>query len=80
MGPTYLDYVTCEPVAKDPEVLLNKLDILFTHGQMSDANRRIIREAMERLRPRNMGADFLEYRVATALYLTLINPDFAILK
>ncbi|MBY5958975.1 DUF1800 domain-containing protein [Membranicola marinus] len=78
--PTYLDYVTCEPLAKDPEILLNKLDILFTHGQMTDGNRKIIREAMESLRPGNMGADFLEYRVATALYLTLINPDFAILK
>lgn len=78
--PTYLDYNACEPLAMDPEILLNKLDILFTHGQMADDNRKIIREAMERLRPGNMGADFLEYRVATALYLTLINPDFAILK
>lgn len=78
--PTYLDYIACEPLAMDPEILLNKMDILFTHGQMTDDNRKIIREAMERLRPGNMGADFLEYRVATALYLTLINPDFAILK
>ena len=78
--PTYLDYLACEPIAKDPEILLNKFDILFTHGQMSDVNRRIIRETTERLRPGNMGADFLEYRVATVLYLTLVNPDFAILK
>lgn len=78
--PTYLDYLACEPIAKDPEILLNKFDILFTHGQMSDENRRIIRESMERMRPGNLGADFLEYRVATALFLTLINPDFAILK
>lgn len=77
---TYLDYIACEPIAKDPEVLLNKFDILFTHGQMSDENRKIIREAMERMRPGNLGADFLEYRVATAVLLTLINPDFAILK
>ncbi len=77
---TYLDYISCEPIAKDPEVLLNKFDILFTHGQMSDGSRKIIRETMERMRPGNLGADFLEYRVATALFLTLINPDFAILK
>ncbi|HLT93803.1 MAG TPA: DUF1800 family protein [Membranihabitans sp.] len=78
--PTYLDYVTCEPLSKDPDVLLNKFDILFTHGQLSEDNRAIIRQAMGQLQPGNMGADFLEYRVATALYLTLVNPDFAILK
>lgn len=78
--PTYLDYISCEPISKDPEVLLNKLDILFTHGQMTDENRRTIRQALEKIRARNMGADFLEYRVAVGLYLTMASPDFSILK
>ena len=78
--PTYLDYTTCGPLSEDPEILLNKFDVLFTHGQLTDGNRKIIREAMEQLRPGNMGAEFLERRVATALYLMLLNPDFAILK
>ncbi len=62
IDPTYLDYVSCESLAKDPEVLLNKFDILFTHGQMTDDNRKIIREAMEKLRPRNMGAERIEVK------------------
>ncbi|WP_236980784.1 DUF1800 domain-containing protein [Membranihabitans maritimus] len=78
--PTFLDYNNCEPLAKDPEVLINKLDILFTHGQMDPFTRKNIREAIEKIRGSNLGADYLEYRSALALYLTLISPDFTILK
>ncbi|GAA5221245.1 DUF1800 domain-containing protein [Membranihabitans marinus] len=78
--PTFIDYNSCEPLAKDPEVLLNKLDILYTHGQMSEFTRNNIKTAIEKLRASNTGSDYLEYRSAIALYLTLISPDFTILK
>lgn len=64
------------PLARDPEVLLNRLDMLFTHGQLSDRTRGIIKSAIEPL----VWGDYREERVRLALYLIMISPDFAILK
>lgn len=64
--PTYLDYNSCEPLAKDPEVLLNKFDILFTHGQMDEFTRNNIKQTIEMIRGSNTGSDYLELQIGRA--------------
>ncbi|MCB0601610.1 MAG: DUF1800 domain-containing protein [Saprospiraceae bacterium] len=64
------------PLARDPEVLLNRLDVLFTHGQLTDRTRSIIKSALEQLQR----GDYRDDRVRLALYLLLISPDYAIFK
>lgn len=65
-----------EPYAEDPESIINRLDILFTHGRMSETTRDIIRTAIRPL----MYGNYRRDRTALALYLTLISPDYVILK
>ena len=60
--------------AHDPEVLINKLDILFTNGQLSDNTRQIILDALNPL----VGRDFRENRVELGIYLILMSPDYVI--
>ena len=67
-----------EELAEDPEDLLNYLDIILTHGQLSDETRRIITKAMTQLSPG--GYPYLYLRVKMAIYLVLVSPDYVILK
>ena len=64
------------PLAEDPEALINRLDILFTHGQLSEGTRGIIREAIT---PFDWD-DSEIWRVRMALYLILISPDYVVIK
>lgn len=64
------------PLARDPEVLINHLDMMFTHGQLSDRTRSIIKSAITPL----VWGDYRDDRVRLALYLMMISPDYAILK
>jgi uncharacterized protein (DUF1800 family) len=64
------------PLAEDPEALINRLDILFTHGQLSEGTRGIIRDAIT---PFNW-EDSEIWRVRMALYLILISPDYVVFK
>jgi hypothetical protein len=75
-----LDISKLTPLAKDPEVLINKLDVLLTHGELSDETRQIILTALEHIRHDTLWSYYLEYRVKMALYLLMISPDYAILK
>ncbi len=78
------DYFRCstsalgllEP-AFDNEVLLNKIDLLFCNGNMSDETRTIIRDAIKEY-PVTLGG--INERINQALYLTMISPDYIILK
>lgn len=65
-----------EDLAQDPEVLINKLDIVLTHGQLSDRTRQIIKNALEPFKTGN----YREERVRMAMYLLMISPDYAIFK
>ncbi len=65
-----------EDLAQDPEVLVNRLDILFTHGNLSDRTRGIIKETIDGFKT----GSFRENRVRMALYLIMISPDYAIFK
>ncbi|MBK8484696.1 MAG: DUF1800 family protein [Saprospiraceae bacterium] len=65
-----------EALAQDPEILVNRLDILLTHGTLSDRTRGIIKETMGKF----IFGNYREERVRMALYLIMISPDYAIFK
>ncbi|MEM6893789.1 MAG: DUF1800 family protein [Bacteroidota bacterium] len=57
----------------DPTALVARLDILLACGQLSNTTKTIIVNALEQL-------DANDDRLALAMYLTMIAPDYAILK
>ena len=63
-------------LARDPEVLVNRLDVLFTHGMLSERTRQIIKDAVSPM----IDGNYREDRVRLALYLMMISPDYAIMK
>jgi len=75
-----LDRSNLIPLAKDSQVLVNRLDILLTHGMLTDDTRLIILTALENMTHENLWSYYLEYRVNMALYLIMISPDYAIQK
>lgn len=74
--PTSINLDEFKKYAREPETLINKLDMLLTYGNLSDRTRKIIAEAVEEL----VIGDYREDRVRLALYLISISPDFAIIK
>lgn len=64
-----------EALSVDPEALINQLDIIFTHGQLTDETRTIIRDAITPLNNNNNWE-----RTRLALYLILISPDYNIVR
>ena len=78
-GPGNVQMITddYEPmVQEDVEQLIHELDILFCHGQLTDDQRTIIRDAINDFAP--WVEDYTKVRLT--LYLILINPDFNIIK
>jgi uncharacterized protein (DUF1800 family) len=65
------------PFARYPEPLINRLDVLLTHGQLSDRTREIILEAISPFSENAVG-DL--YRLKLALYLFMISPDYTVLR
>jgi uncharacterized protein (DUF1800 family) len=65
-----------EDLARDPEVLVNELDRVFTHGQLSEQTRGVIKQTIEQF----IWGDYRYDRARMALYLILISPDYAVLK
>ncbi len=63
-------------LARDPEVLINRLDVLFTYGMLSERTRQIIKDAITPL----ISGDYRDDRVRLAIYLMMISPDYAIMK
>ncbi len=63
-------------LSEDTEALLHRLDILFTHGQMTESTRQVIRDTLDELPYPSLRRE----RARIALYLTLISPDYTILK
>ncbi len=63
--------------AHDDEALVNHLDLIFTHGNMSEELRAIIKEAIKDIEPTLDGA---KNKINMAIYLTLISPDYLIKK
>ncbi|MFS4481607.1 DUF1800 domain-containing protein [Hyunsoonleella sp. 2307UL5-6] len=78
---TPLDFEGLKYYARDSEVLVNQLDKLFTRGQLSDATKKIIVDAVEGItRGWNDDVTQTDLRVKMALYLLMISPDYVILK
>lgn len=71
-----LNLESLKELARDPEVLVNRLDVLLTHGQLTDRTRKIIKDGIGQL----VYNDYREERVRLALYLIMISPDYAILR
>jgi hypothetical protein len=64
------------PLARDPEVLINRLDVLFTHGMLSERTRQIIKDAITSM----ISEDYRRDRTRLAMYLIMISPGYAIMK
>jgi len=78
--PVFVDMNGLEELAKNPEVLINHLDKLYTHGQMSDELRANIKSAISGFQGATVGPSYLELRARLASYLVMISPDYAIQK
>ena len=75
----YVDLYEMINNARDMEVLLNQLDLTYTHGHMSDKTRNLLKNVLES-RFSIGGVSMLEYRVKLALYILLFSPDYIIQK
>ena len=64
----YDDYVA---LADDVDALLDRLDLVFTYGQMQSATRNVIRDIVADI-------DDLNIRARLAIYLVLVSPDYAV--
>ena len=80
----YEDYTISAPnlgiyseMAKSSDAILDYLDVVMTHGQLTDRTRRIIKETLDQ---NSLSLTQLSYRVRLATYLILISPDYNILK
>ncbi len=62
-------------LAKEPDALLEHLNIIMAHGQLSERSLAIIRNSLLQI-----PVDNAEARVRLALYLIMISPDYAIIK
>jgi len=60
-------------IADDPVALVDRLDLIFTYGQMSDGMKQIIIDAMS-----NIDVEDRLFRVQTALYLFMISPEYVV--
>lgn len=62
------------PLSDSPDLLINHIDKLLTHGTMSDYTRGVIREAIKGI---NINSKIT--RVRLALYLTLMSAEYAVI-
>ncbi|MEL7449825.1 MAG: DUF1800 domain-containing protein [Pseudomonadota bacterium] len=70
-APMTLDLSNYLALADDPAALIDELDVLLTHGQLSTASRDVILDAVT-------ATPDLDLRLRTALYLLLISPDYTV--
>ena len=57
------------------EELIDRLDLVLTHGQMTDKTKNIIRDAIA-----NIPEQRAYYRGRMAIFLTMISPDYLIIR
>lgn len=75
-----INYGAYLPQSTDPEVLLNHLDMMFTHGRLSDGTRAAIKAALKAYNPNSGTAVPSKDRLDLAVYLLLMSPDYNVLK
>ena len=66
-----VDFSELEALAVEPAALVERLDLTFTYGAMSQGTQELIIDIIEDLADNNL-------RVKTALYITLTSPDYAV--
>lgn len=74
-----IEYEGYTQASNDPDILINKLDVLFTHGRLSEETREIIRKALTDYTP-GSSAEAVKDKTDLALFLFMISPDYNILK
>ena len=74
----YIDIYKIMGNARDPETMINYLDVLLTHGQLTDHSRDLLRNVLEEYR--NEGVALLIDRTLLALYFFMVSPDYTIFK
>lgn len=75
----YLDLDALENICNDAESLINELDILLTHGQLTDETRHILRETLDAVYW-NTDSQYKYYRVRLAIFLIMISPDYTCVR
>ena len=71
----HLKPTSIESLSYDTEDLINELDMLLTHGQLSDETRQMVRNALNPLYW-TWNADSPFYRTRLAIHLIMISPDY----
>ncbi len=77
-----LNLTEYEALAATPQSLIDRLDLMFTHGTMSAESKAAIRRAIDGVTAAMVpsGSNLNQTRARLALYLTVNSPDYAILK
>lgn len=70
-GEVSLDLSDYVALADDIDALIERLDLVFTYGTLSDETRSVLREAAGQIQD-------LRFRTQTALYLLLVSDDYAV--
>ena len=71
----HLKPTSIETLFYDTEDLINELDMLLTHGQLSDETRQILRNALGPLYSAT-DAEYQFFRTRLAIHLIMISPDY----
>jgi uncharacterized protein (DUF1800 family) len=75
------DYTAEAAIANDSTALVNRIDLLLSGGQLSQANKDRIKQAVDSITlPATNDADARFNRVAAAIMLTMVSPQYLIQK
>ncbi len=69
VSPDLSEYVDLASQGVDP--LLDRLDLVFTHGELAPATRAVIADVIDDI-------EDAEFRARVALYMLLVSPDYAV--
>ncbi|NJS14240.1 MAG: DUF1800 family protein [Sphingopyxis sp.] len=75
------DYSAEMAIANDSTALVNRIDLILSGGQLSQANRDRIKQAVDSITlPATNDADARFSRVAAAIMLTMVSPQYLVQK
>jgi uncharacterized protein (DUF1800 family) len=75
-----LDYTYMKSIAEDTELLINYLDRILTHGQLTDETRQLLRTNLNQMWYSNNANEYKTYRVSIALSTIMTSPDYIYAK
>ena len=68
-----------EAISDNTEILINELDRILTHGQLTDETRQIMRDHLNPVYW-TWDQNWRGHRTRIALYLLLMSPDYNVMK